>query len=126
MRSHLILHKIPSKQFVIFSVFDNWLRWHKRLGNFRGFDFCNFQYFFWNLTFFWYSLWKYLQFYFPRFQGATWKLFSQGFQIRDYFLTYRKVASSRLSRLVAHFWIFRLLMKGKFDAHVLWPLAQRV
>ena len=32
---------------------------------------------------------------------------------------YRKVASSRLSRLVAHFWIFRLLMKGKFDAYVL-------
>ena len=28
-------------------------------------------------------------------------------------LTYRKVASSRLSRLVAHFWIFRLLMKGE-------------
>ena len=26
---------------------------------------------------------------------------------------YRKVASSRLSRLVAHFWIFRLLMKGE-------------
>ena len=33
--------------------------------------------------------------------------------------TYRKVASSRLSRLVAHFWIFRLLMKAKFDAYVL-------
>ena len=32
---------------------------------------------------------------------------------------YRKVASSRLSRLGAHFWIFRLLMKGKFDAYVL-------
>ena len=32
---------------------------------------------------------------------------------------YRKVASSRLSRLVAHFWIFRLLMKEKFDAYVL-------
>ena len=33
-------------------------------------------------------------------------------------ITYRKVASSRLPRLVAHFWIFRLLMKGKFDAYV--------
>ena len=35
--------------------------------------------------------------------------------------TYRKVASSSLSRLVAHFWVFRLFMKGKFDA-----LAKRV
>ena len=32
---------------------------------------------------------------------------------------YRKVASSRLSRLVAHFQFFRLFMKGKFDAYVL-------
>ena len=31
---------------------------------------------------------------------------------------YRKVASSRLSRLVAHPSIFRLFMKGKFDAYV--------
>ena len=30
--------------------------------------------------------------------------------------TYRKVASSGLSRLVAHFHIFRLFMKGNFDA----------
>ena len=42
------------------------------------------------------------------------------------FSTYRKVASSRLSRLVAHLRIFRLFMKGKFDAYVLWPLAKRV
>ena len=33
--------------------------------------------------------------------------------------TYRKVASSRLSQLVAHLRIFRLFMKGKFDAYVL-------
>ena len=33
--------------------------------------------------------------------------------------TYRKVASSRLSRLVEHLSIFRLFMKGKFDAYVL-------
>ena len=33
--------------------------------------------------------------------------------------TYCKVASSSLSRLVAHFWVFRLFMKGKFDAYVL-------
>ena len=39
---------------------------------------------------------------------------------------YHKVASSRLSLLVAHFRIFRLFMKGKFDAYVLWPLAKRV
>ena len=32
---------------------------------------------------------------------------------------YRKVASSRLSWLVAHIRIFRRLMKGKFDAYVL-------
>ena len=34
-------------------------------------------------------------------------------------LTYRKVAISRLSWLVAHFHIFRLFMKEKFDAYVL-------
>ena len=35
---------------------------------------------------------------------------------------YRKVASSSLFWLVAHFQIFRRLMKGKFYAYVLWPL----
>ena len=39
---------------------------------------------------------------------------------------YCKVASSRLSRLVAHFHIFRLFMKGNFDAYVLWPLDKMV
>ena len=39
---------------------------------------------------------------------------------------YCKVASRRLSRLVAHLRIFRLLMKGKFDAYVLWPSVKRV
>ena len=34
-------------------------------------------------------------------------------------ITYRKVASSRLSRIVAHLRIYRLFMKGKFDAYVL-------
>ena len=38
---------------------------------------------------------------------------------------YRKVASSRLLRLAAHFQIFRRLMKGKFDAYVLWPLVKK-
>ena len=38
---------------------------------------------------------------------------------------YRKVANSSLSRLVARFQIFRRLMKGKFDAYVLWPLAKK-
>ena len=36
------------------------------------------------------------------------------------------VGSSRLFQLVAHPSIFRLFMKGKFDAYVLWSLAQRV
>ena len=39
--------------------------------------------------------------------------------------TYRKVANSSLSQLVAPFQIFRRLMKGKFDAYVLWPLAKK-
>ena len=46
----------------------------------------------------------------------------------DKFITnemYRKVASSRLSRLVAHSRIFRLFTKGKFDAYVVWPLAKK-
>ena len=40
------------------------------------------------------------------------------------YFKYRKVASSRLSW--SHLRIFRLFMKGKFDANVLWPLAKRV
>ena len=40
------------------------------------------------------------------------------------FLLYCKVASSRLSWLVAHLKIFRLFMKGKFDTNV--PLSKRV
>ena len=38
---------------------------------------------------------------------------------------YRKVASSNLSWLVAHFQIFRRLIKGKFDAYALWPLTKK-
>ena len=41
-------------------------------------------------------------------------------------LTYRKVASSSLSWLVAHSRIFRLFLKEKIDAYVLWPFAERV
>ena len=44
------------------------------------------------------------------------------FQEATFFIiifTHRKVASSRLSRLVAHLSIFRKFMKGKFDAYVL-------
>ena len=41
----------------------------------------------------------------------------------NWFCTYRKVPSSSMSWLVAHFQIFRSLMKGKFDVNVLWPLA---
>ena len=38
-------------------------------------------------------------------------------------IMYCKVASSRLSRLVAHPRIFIRRIKGKFDPYVLWPLA---
>ena len=38
---------------------------------------------------------------------------------------YHKVASSRLSWLVALPRIFRMLMNGIFDAYVLWPLAKK-
>ena len=41
-------------------------------------------------------------------------------------MTYRKVASWRLSQLVAHSRIFRIFMKGNFDAYVLWPLDKMV
>ena len=40
-----------------------------------------------------------------------------------YCFIYRKVANSSLSLLVAHFQIFRRLIKEKFDAYLLWPLA---
>ena len=38
--------------------------------------------------------------------------------LTSYVNNYSKVASSALFRLVAHFWIFRLFMKGKFDAYL--------
>ena len=41
-------------------------------------------------------------------------------------IVYRKVVSSRLSWLVAHFHIFRLFTKRKFDAYLLCFLAQKV
>ena len=37
---------------------------------------------------------------------------------------YRKFASKSMSLLVAHQSIFRMFMKGKFYAYVLWPLAK--
>ena len=40
-------------------------------------------------------------------------------RISDWAVKYSKVASSGLSRLVAHLRISRLFMKGKFDAYVL-------
>ena len=42
------------------------------------------------------------------------------------FVNYLKVASSRLSWLVAHLRIFRMFMKGKFDVYILWTLNKRV
>ena len=41
-------------------------------------------------------------------------------------LNNRKVASRRLSWLVADLMLFRLFMKGKIGAYVLWPLAKIV
>ena len=41
-------------------------------------------------------------------------------------LDYRKVSSNRRSWLVANPSIFRLFIRGKFDAYVMWSLAQRV
>ena len=41
-------------------------------------------------------------------------------------LRYRKITSSRLSWLVAHPRIFRLFMKGNFDAYALWPLDKTI
>ena len=49
----------------------------------------------------------------------SWTSRSCGRQTERATCNYRKVASSSLSRLVAHFWVFRLFMKGKFDAYVL-------
>ena len=43
-----------------------------------------------------------------------------------FFISYRKVASSRLSSVVTRQRIFRLFKEGKFDTNILWPLAQRV
>ena len=44
---------------------------------------------------------------------------------QDMYHVYHKVTSSSMSQLVAHFQIFRRLMKGKFDAYVLRPLAKK-
>ena len=40
--------------------------------------------------------------------------------------SYRKVASSNTSRLEAHAGIYRLLMKGIFDSHVLWSFEKKL
>ena len=53
--------------------------------------------------------------------GSILVLLGEGGEKRQFvkFILYHKVASSRLSRLVAQLRIFRLFMKGKFDAYVL-------
>ena len=38
---------------------------------------------------------------------------------------YRKVGTSNTSHLEAHIGIYRLLMKGIFDAYVLWPFDKK-
>ena len=39
---------------------------------------------------------------------------------------YRKVTNRSTSRLVAPSRIFRLLMKGKFDVYLLWPMGKKL
>ena len=39
---------------------------------------------------------------------------------------HRKVESSSMSWLVARLRIFRLFMKGKFDAYIMWPLDKKI
>ena len=46
------------------------------------------------------------------------------FEFSDQF-QYSKVANSSMSWLVAHFQIFRMLMKRKLNAYVLWPLTKK-
>ena len=41
-------------------------------------------------------------------------------------IIYRKVASSNTSRLEPHPGFYRLLMKGIFDAYVLWPFWKQI
>ena len=40
--------------------------------------------------------------------------------------TYHKVASSNTSCLEAHAGIYTLLMKGIFDAYVMWPFDKKI
>ena len=45
---------------------------------------------------------------------------------RGFGCTYRKVASSNMSRLEAHEGFFRYLMKGIFDPYVLLPFDEKL
>ena len=45
--------------------------------------------------------------------------------LKDQQIEYRKVVSSNTSRLEAHVCIYRLLMKGIFDAYVMWPFDKK-
>ena len=86
-----------------------WLRWNELLGGTS---------IYWNLIWFNWSEWILVN-------HAVVSKMARFHQLK-YISTYPKVASSSMSRLVACFQIFRSLMKGKFDAYVLWPLAQKV
>ena len=44
--------------------------------------------------------------------------------IKPKFDKYRRFVSTSLSRLEAHDGFFRLAMKGKFDAYLLWPFGK--
>ena len=52
-------------------------------------------------------------------------LLGQLFSTKWYILRYRKVASSNTSCLEAQAGIYKLLMKGSFDAYVLKPFDKK-
>ena len=71
----------------------------------------------------WFYSTKHFQSHFGDCVMLTWRVFL--LSLLSAYLAYRKVASSSQSRLVAPFQIFRRLMKVKFDAYVLSPLAKK-
>ena len=60
----------------------------------------------------------------------SWKSFSSSYGYRLGLITsnytYRKVGSSNTSGLEAHAGFFKLLLKGIFDPHVLWPFPKKL
>ena len=85
-----------------------WLKWNGLLGGTS---------IYWNLIWFNWSEWILVN------HAVVSKM--ARFHQHKYISTYPKVASSSMSRLVAHYQIFRRLMKWKFDVYVLWPLTKK-